>query len=261
MKKILFLTLLSAFTLILAITSCSNNDYEETINAKMSKSRMTRAAYSITMEEVQERLRLIGEKYGTTINLLYLRDLSDITEETFLDIEHRIAARTNGINPTSNERQITQDVYTLIDDSSLNEISIASTNSNMEATHPYTNSECDFSVVYYFDTTKHKNITYDFNLMINCDINYMHSKATAEIEKRTTRANFNVNIDNYPAHCNTFSTTTIQASNNYVYFGFSFIFNIKKNSVGYEHYYIDGTYLNGISLLFTTYDKISVDYK
>ena len=66
MKKILFLTLLCAFTLILAITSCSNNDYEETINAKMSKNRMTRAASSsITMEEVQERLRLIGEKYGT----------------------------------------------------------------------------------------------------------------------------------------------------------------------------------------------------
>ena len=245
MKKILFLTLLSAFTLIFAITSCSNNDYEETINAEMSKSRMTRAAYSITMEEVQERLRLIGEKYGTTINLLYLRDLSDITEETFLDIEHRIAARTNGINPTSNERQITQDVYTLNDDSSLNEISIASTNSNMEA-NGGVNEYWKFFQILYEHTAKH---TYKFDYLIEifCSIKNGHGVAEANFTDWTSITN--------ASYCYNFRTSTVSMlpSTTSFFFDFLFYIPILRNSV-----MIEGSYNNGISLLYCSNSNVDI---
>ena len=141
MKKILFLTLLSVFTLILAITSCSNNDYEESINAKMSKNRMTRAASSsITMEEVQERLRLIGEKYGVCIMIDENEDISLIDDNYFYSIEEM--AKQGVV--TSNEANTSE--LRLINDENINEIAVASTYSTIETNVRYSGTFVEPSV-------------------------------------------------------------------------------------------------------------------
>lgn len=52
----------AALTLIFAIISCSSNDYEESINTEMSKSRMTKAVNSVTYDDIQAKVDEIDKK-------------------------------------------------------------------------------------------------------------------------------------------------------------------------------------------------------
>lgn len=245
MKKILFLTLLCAFTLILAITSCSNNDYEETINAKMSKSRITRAASSsFTMEEVEERLRLIGEKYGTKIHMKCIKDYHNITEDLFVQIEKIIAYRMSDDSNSIEDLQITNNSYSLIDDNSINEINIASTSNIIENSNPYLEDEWEFS--------------------FNCGLNHKHNyciKFNCKNERvKAEFTNLTEMTETHSTECHSFYGTNLHIGNASVSFHYSFTI-----SSGYfnstETTLVDGVYSNGIVFMFESGYKRHITFE
>lgn len=176
MKKILFLTLLSAFTLILVITSCSNNDYEETINSKMSKSRMTRAASSsITMEEVQERLDKLNEKYGTNCIIDKTCDVSCYDESFFIIIENYIRQSLD-LEPLKKCYTEEFGTHNIMNDYSLYEVAVRSTDSNIED-----NDEIIENIIYENSVISTKNLAIeqlnknDVSPFINYEFNFHFS--------------------------------------------------------------------------------------
>ena len=100
-------------------------------NIESSKSRMTRAAYSITMEEVQERLDKLNDKYGS--NWTLNKDISPETyDDSYFVILENMLRREKGLEPIT--IQNLSPIYSNIcmDDNCINEISVTSTSRSLE---------------------------------------------------------------------------------------------------------------------------------
>ena len=150
MKKRLFFYIVGVVALIAGAISCTNNDFEESIPQEQPK--RTRAVRTMTADEVQARLDEIGEKYGTNINLLYVRDYSNLNEDIFKAIEQQI---TTGQTRTIDK----MDGENLVDESSLDEYGIAMLSTEIEEESKY-DDELNFDIA-FLDPPYHAGIMED----------------------------------------------------------------------------------------------------
>ena len=131
MMNKLFFIVFSVLSAIFAFSSCTKNDYEEALATEMSKSRMTRAAYSITMEEVQERLDELNNIYKTNWIIDKTCDANCYNDSFFLIIENHIR-QSIGLEKLQESSTKKFNTHNIMDDSSLYDISVTSTSSYLE---------------------------------------------------------------------------------------------------------------------------------
>lgn len=156
MKKKYFFTFACVMALMSGFVSCTNEDFEDVYTQDLQqKTRAVRTG--MTMEEVQARLDEIGTKYGTNINLLYVKDYSEVTESTFEQIERQIIKERNSTN--INKTSIRDNV--LINDNIIDEYDIATLNSEIEEDKRY-DAELDFCIEF----KKNSNEIYYYTLKL-----------------------------------------------------------------------------------------------
>ncbi len=99
MKKRMFITLFSVLVIIFGVAACSSNDYEESINTEMSKSRMTKAVNSVTYDDIQAKVDEIDKKYGiATTKINREQPISIFNDRFFLNLEN-MTRKELGLEP------------------------------------------------------------------------------------------------------------------------------------------------------------------
>ena len=142
MKRELIFMFACIVSVMTTFMSCTNEDCDDCMPvAEMQRSAKTRSVGGMTKEEVLARLDELGEKYGTNINLLYVKDYSEVTESTFEQIERQIIKERNSTN--INKTSIRDNV--LINDNIIDEYDIATLNSEIEEDKRY-DAELDFCI-------------------------------------------------------------------------------------------------------------------
>ena len=253
MKRELFFMFACIVSVATTFISCTGDEFEDAFTQEQPQK--TRAARTeITMEEVQARLDEIGTKYGTNINLLYVKDYSEVTESTFEQIERQIIKERNSTN--INKTSIRDNV--LINDNIIDEYDIATLNSEIEEIPDYDKTAYFYLSCYKYNTYPYVNYFYEmgFNFKV--------------INGRTSvEAGFH-DITSYPnahgSNIDFFSHDVVSNSNDRIMFGFSFLFtiNYEYTKNGEEVYidkraWINGSYDNGVNLLYTTDNDIRLE--
>ncbi|MBE6298020.1 MAG: hypothetical protein E7088_05990 [Bacteroidales bacterium] len=235
MKKNLFFYVVGVVALIAGAISCTNNDFEESIPQEQPK--RTRAVRTMTADEVQARLDEIGEKYGTNINLLYVRDYSNLNEDIFKAIEQQI---TTGQTRTIDK----MDGENLVDESSLDEYGIAMLSTEIEEESRY-DDELNFDIT--FIDTLYTNRKYNLKWTMGIELVVVPERTSVKadfFEREFNSIPYEYTVDN-------FYHNIVKNDNGSVYFSFDFLitFNYIKEFIVEQVY---GIYDDGFEILYSS---------
>ena len=234
MKKNLFFYVVGVVALIAGAISCTNNDFEESIPQEQPK--RTRAVRTMTADEVQARLDEIGEKYGTNINLLYVRDYSNLNEDIFKAIEQQI---TTGQTRTIDK----MDGENLVDESSLDEYGIAMLSTEIEEESKY-DDELNFDIA-FLDTISDHSYTIKMTLGIELVVVPGRTSIKADFFERE-----NSSIP-YEYVVGSFYHNIVKNDNGIVYFPFDFLISVLYGDCHLvEQVY--GIYDDGFDILYSS---------
>ena len=128
-KKILTLAAIALF--MAGFTSCSNEELDKCVveNTAAMKSVETRSSAPMTTEEVQARLKALNEKYNC--NFVMNKPAECHNEYTFAILEN-VMRRLAGLEPLPIEVKPQLYKTQLMDDTSIDEINVASTVTTLE---------------------------------------------------------------------------------------------------------------------------------
>lgn len=161
---------------------------------------MTRAASSITMEEVQEKLDKLNEKYGS--NWTLNKNVSPKTyDDSYFVILENMLRRDIGLEPITIESQ--HQIYTNVsmNDNCINEISVTSTSSSLEddPLPPHdTVYEGSYTSYESFNANRYTNFSSRFNYyLFSISYKYQYGRnSTLEFEEFNNQTVYTV--DNMP---------------------------------------------------------------
>lgn len=241
MKREIIFTFACVMALMSGFVSCTNEDFEDCMSvAEMQKSAKTRSVGGMTKEEVLARLDELGEKYGTNINLLYVKDYSEVTESTFEQIERQIIKERNSTN--INKTSIRDNV--LINDNIIDEYDIATLNSEIEEDKRY-DAELDFCIEF----KKNSNEIYYYTLKYNMGLNFVTVSDRTSVNAEFNDYSHNIVPFNY--FVGFFYHNVVHNDNNTIYFPFEFAIEIEY----LKNFFIErvyGIYHNGFELIYST---------
>ena len=239
MKRELIFMFACIVSVATTFISCTGDEFEDAYTQEEpQKTRAVRTG--MTMEEVQARLDEIGTKYGTNINLLYVKDYSEVTESTFEQIERQIIKERNSTN--INKTSIRDNV--LINDNIIDEYDIATLNSEIEEDKRY-DAELDFCIEF----KKNSNEIYYYTLKYNMGLNFVTVSDRTSVNAEFNDYSHNIVPFNY--FVGFFYHNVVHNDNNTIYFPFEFAIEIEylKNFFIKRVY---GIYHNGFELIYST---------
>ena len=132
MKRNLLFTFASVLTLVVGFISCTNDEFDECFPVPATTRSVTEAVDStMTLEEAKERLRILNETYGTDF-ILNEETESKYDDDFFRSLEN-IMIRGQKIQIVKVYSESGKCSYRVIDDSLLDEVSVASLDDEMDS--------------------------------------------------------------------------------------------------------------------------------
>ena len=159
MKKNIIYIFASVLTFSIGFISCTNNDYEESLNTEMSNSRMTRAMYNVTYDDIQAKVDELDKKYGIGSTIINREQpISIFNDRFFLNLENMMRKEL-GLEPLEKSSIKSFGTYTLWDDSSIDKIAVASTTDDKEAGEPLAPINFDGDYTLFNTGFRHEDIS------------------------------------------------------------------------------------------------------
>lgn len=245
MKKKLLFTIASVTIFILGFVSCTNDFLEEEVPIlEKSKNAATCTGTVMTEEYMQARLNELSTKYGIKIDIVYKRDLSEFSEESFVELEQYIIRIKSQSIENSNG-----DINKYIDDSEIDEFGIAPLSVNLENISEYEET-LDFRIKYQWGYYYHWHDIYSYSWGLKFDKNGEHISINAILNETSSLANKTT------CHVGMFHSDFVTIkNNNTLYFQFDFNVTVVYGGYSPSEGWIYGTYNDGFQNIYMlTYD-------